>query len=163
MYQGLIIEKNKAIVFSGKMTDKTITEIIKIIPYTFPLLRTQITSRKRIVSTVIELINNIINHTEGKGSIQIKNEGKGFYVVKSSNVVSDKNLKAIKKHIKTFKESETDEIKILKNKYLFENPHSGKSAGVGLFEVALYSSKLDLKVEKLQKQLYLYSVNSEIK
>ena len=163
MFNGLIIEKNKGILYSGKMTEKTVTEILDVIPYAFPGLDKTFVTRKRIASIVIELLNNIINHTEGKGSIEISCKGKKHYTVKSSNVITEKNLKPIKKYIKNINKSKTDEIARLKNKYLFENPLSGNNAGLGLFEVALYSSKLDLKVKKLQKQLYLYTIESEIR
>jgi hypothetical protein len=163
MFSGIIIEKNKQIEFSGKMTAAVINEMVRNIQYSFPVLYENKELEKRVTSSVIEIINNIIFHSaDCEGKIEIINNTKHFTII-SSNNVSATNTVRFKKHLKNIKAADKEKIKELKYNALLETNGLKKNAGIGLFEIWQYGVETNFSFKKINNQLTLFSLESTIK
>ncbi len=100
-----------------------------------------ITTKRRIYTSLIEVLENIINHNDEKllnnhpVNVKIYNKNNNV-IVEVSNIVHDKSVNTINEKFDLIKGKTKDEVKNIFHKQIKTVLRNKKNAGLGIFQVA---------------------------
>lgn len=157
-----VLKENILLMYSNLFEQSSLVRLISI-------LKSQkysaLAFKKRIISAMIELLQNIILHGKielnGKlyspGIFYISKEDENIYYLNSVNYITKEKIKELKEKLNFLNNSLEKEIDEYYNKQLFNFSQNDKNAGLGLIELRLRSkNKLEYSFNKFNEELSLF-------
>ncbi|MBN2892776.1 MAG: SiaB family protein kinase [Bacteroidales bacterium] len=158
-----IINENILILYCNLFEQDSLVRLISILK---SQKYSDIAFKKRIISSMVELLQNIILH--GKLSIQDKNYSPGiFYISKKRNIfylntvnyIPNEDTENINKKLEELNTLDKPKLEKAYNKQLFNFSEEGQHAGLGFIEMRLKSkNKLIYSFEKVDEKYSLFNL-----
>ena len=139
-----ILKENVLLIYSNLFEQDSLVRLISI-------LKSQkysaLAFKKRIISAMIELLQNIILHGKIKiddkesspGIFYISKKNKNIYKLNSVNYIKKSKIDKLKNKITTLNQMNEKEIENSYNKQLFNFTENSENAGLGLIELRMRS------------------------
>jgi len=157
-----VLSENILLIYSNLFEQDSLVRLISI-------LKSQkysaVAFKKRIISAMIELLQNIIlhgkidinGHISSPGIFYISKENENIYYLNSVNYIENKKIGHLKEKLEFLNTSSDKEINEHYNEQLFSFSEDDKNAGLGLIELRMRSrNKLEYSFHKFNDRIYLF-------
>ena len=141
----LLNKERVKLIFRGSINQETLISLLSVI-------KAQLTEKmfkKRTISLIIELLQNIVKH--GYNAFDTNEENSGIFIISkkengyhlyTGNYVEKSKIKVLKTRIEVVNDLKKQELESIYNRGLFEQEHKFKSnAGLGLVKLKIKSKE----------------------
>ncbi len=159
-----------ALTFKGNVTFELVDSIIIIISDKLDALEPNLNVRKKMYGILTECLQNLCNHTDDKGSLEIVDfdvksvaisikSTESCYFIETGNFVLNEKVAFLKKRIDEVNSKDKEGLKTLYNEILTNKVFSDKGGGgLGFIDIARKSGeKLDYLFENVNQSYSFFS------
>ena len=163
-----LVDNNIFIVFNGNFTQAAVMTLVNMIEQNITSKTDDIGEKKKIAYVIIELIQNILIHglliddvRQGIFTMGIQGDQ---YFISTGNIISNENILTLTEQLDLLNNKSKAELtKMYKVALLKEDDNKSKGAGIGLIDIARYSSdNLEYGFKEINNEMSYYSITVKI-
>lgn len=164
----ILNSKNIHLLYKDNFSQKKIISLLEMIENNLSQDTEDNFIRKKVYYLLVELLQNILEHSKeynnSKKGILLLSKEKNKYIINTGSIIDNKKVESLKAQLNNIISLDKDELtELFKRKLLEEKSKKSDGAGIGLIEVAKYSSdKLEFEFNSYDEDSSFLSLSAKI-